>query len=53
LIGKVAEKAVAKDGSLKEVMGGQLEALIPVVEGGMHDLEREVARAVVKTMTML
>lgn len=53
LIGKVAEKAVSKGGFLKEVMGRELEALIPVVEGGMHDLKNEVSRAAVKTMTSL
>ena len=53
LIGKVAEKAVTRDGFLKEVMGRELEALIPVVESGMHDLKNEVSRAAVKTMTSL
>ncbi|RPA99018.1 hypothetical protein L873DRAFT_1807203 [Choiromyces venosus 120613-1] len=53
LIGKVAEKAVTKDGFLKEVMGRELEALIPIVEGGMHDLKSEVSRAAVKAMTSL
>ncbi|KAG0126874.1 P-loop containing nucleoside triphosphate hydrolase protein [Tuber indicum] len=53
LIGRIAEKAVTRDGFLKEVMGRELETLIPVVEGGMHDLKNEVSRTAVKAMTSL
>ncbi|CUS06717.1 unnamed protein product [Tuber aestivum] len=53
LIGKVAEKVVMRDGFLKEVMGRELEALVPVVEGGMHHLKNEVSRAAVKAMASL
>jgi elongation factor 3 len=47
LIGKMAEKAVKAekdqgDVFLKDVMGRELEGLIPVVESGMHDLKAEV-----------
>ncbi|RPB16545.1 hypothetical protein P167DRAFT_532096 [Morchella conica CCBAS932] len=52
-IGKVADKAAARDGFLKNVMGRELEKLIPVVESGMHDLKKEVSSAAVKTMTSL
>lgn len=52
-IGKVAEKAAAQDGFLRDIMGRELERLIPVVESGMHDLKGEVSKAAVKTMTSL
>jgi len=47
LIGKLAEKAVKIEQNqgevfLKDAMGRELEALIPVVESGMHDLKAEV-----------
>ncbi|KAF2130833.1 hypothetical protein P153DRAFT_421862 [Dothidotthia symphoricarpi CBS 119687] len=38
---------------LRESMGKKLESLIPVVEGGMHDLKSEVAKQAVKTMNSL
>lgn len=58
LIGKMAEKAVKADRDqgevfLKDVMGRELEGLIPVVESGMHDLKSEVSKTAVKTMTSL
>ncbi|KAI5801233.1 ATPase component of ABC transporter [Geopyxis carbonaria] len=58
LIGKMAEKAVKADNEqgevfLKDVMGRELEGLIPVVEAGMHDMKVEVSKAAVKTMTSL
>ena len=51
LIGRTAEKAKMGMGSkeeeqlkdiLREAMGKRLEGLIPVIEGGMHDLKSEV-----------
>lgn len=47
LIGKMAERAVKADQDqgnvfLRDVMGRELEGLIPVVESGMHDLKSEV-----------
>jgi elongation factor 3 len=51
LVGKMAEKAKIGNGSkeeengkavLREALGKRLEGLIPVVEGGMHDLKSEV-----------
>ena len=51
LIGRMADKAKMGTGSkeeerdkdfLREAMGKRLEGLIPVVEGGMHDLKAEV-----------
>ncbi|KAF2737618.1 hypothetical protein EJ04DRAFT_574559 [Polyplosphaeria fusca] len=62
LIGKMADKAqmgmesieVEKEKDvLREAMGKQLERLIPVVEGGMHDLKSDVAKQAVKTMNSL
>ncbi|OCT46091.1 [NU+] prion formation protein 1 [Cladophialophora carrionii] len=62
LLGKMADKALigtapkeeelAKD-VLRESMGKTLKDLIPIVEGGMHDLKPEVAKAATKTMTSL
>ena len=52
LIGRIAEKARMGMGSkeeeqlkdiLREAMGKHLEGLIPIVEGGMHDLKPEVS----------
>ena len=62
LIGKIADKAQMGTGSkeeeeskdvLRESMGRQLKELIPIVEGGMHDLKAEVGKAALKTMTSL
>ncbi|KAF2005233.1 hypothetical protein P154DRAFT_355838 [Amniculicola lignicola CBS 123094] len=62
LIGRMAEKAkmgmesleVEKEKDiLREAMGKRLERLIPVVEGGMHDLKSEVSKQSVKTMNSL
>lgn len=62
LMGRMAEKAkmgmesfeVEKEKDvLREAMGKQLERLIPVVEGGMHDLKAEVAKQAIKTMNSL
>lgn len=62
LLGKIADKAKLGTGSkeeeqakdvLRESMGRNLKELIPIVEGGMHDLKAEVAKAAAKTMTSL
>ncbi|EXJ79449.1 ATPase [Capronia epimyces CBS 606.96] len=62
LLGKMADKAQIGAGSkeeelakdvLRESMGRTLKDLIPVVEGGMHDLKAEVARAATKSMSSL
>jgi elongation factor 3 len=62
LLGNMAEKAKMGTGSreeeqakdvLRESMGKALKELIPVVEGGMHDLKAEVAKAALKTMNLL
>lgn len=62
LLGKVADKAQMGTGSkdeeqakdvLRESMGRTLKDLIPIVEGGMHDLKSEVAKASLKTMNSL
>jgi elongation factor 3 len=62
LMGKIADKARMGNGSkeeeqakdvLRESMGRTLKELIPIVEGGMHDLKAEVGRAAAKTMTSL
>ncbi|KAH0559775.1 hypothetical protein GP486_003707 [Trichoglossum hirsutum] len=62
LLGRMADKAKVGMGSkeeeknkevLRESMGKRLEGLIPVVEGGMHDLKTEVSKQAVKTMTSL
>ncbi|KAM0712209.1 hypothetical protein Q7P37_011303 [Cladosporium fusiforme] len=62
LIGKMAAKAEigmeslevekSKD-VLREAMGKKLQALIPIVEAGMHDLKNEVAKQGIKTMNLL
>jgi elongation factor 3 len=62
LIGRMADDAKmgmesleveqAKD-VLREAMGRKLQDLIPIVEGGMHDLKAEVTKAAVKTMNSL
>ncbi|KAF1812709.1 hypothetical protein P152DRAFT_466543 [Eremomyces bilateralis CBS 781.70] len=62
LVGRMADKAKIGSGTreeeeskdvLREMMGKQLERLIPIVEGGMHDLKSEVAKQAAKTMTIL
>ena len=62
LIGRMADKAkigmesreVEKDKEvLREAMGKRLEALIPVVENGMHDLKAEVSKQALKAMNSL
>jgi elongation factor 3 len=62
LLGKMADKAQIGQGSkeeevakdvLRESMGRALKELIPTVEGGMHDLKAEVAKAASKTMSSL
>ncbi|KAK5943432.1 [NU+] prion formation protein 1 [Knufia obscura] len=62
LLGKMADNAQigaeskeeeeAKD-VLRESMGRTLKDIIPIVEGGMHDLKAEVAKAAQKTMLSL
>ncbi|EZF58107.1 hypothetical protein H112_08726 [Trichophyton rubrum D6] len=46
------EKEELKD-LLRLNLGQKLKDLIPIVEGGMHDLKAEVAKQAVKTMTAL
>lgn len=62
LIGRMADKAKMGMASLEEetmkdvlrgAMGKRLEDLIPIVEGGMHDLKAEVTKQAVKTMNSL
>lgn len=62
VIGKMADKAKIGTGTreeeesndvLRESMGKRLATLIPVVEGGMHDLKNEVSKAAMKTMRSL
>ncbi|OAL19283.1 hypothetical protein AYO22_09827 [Fonsecaea multimorphosa] len=62
LLGKMADKAQMGTGTkeeeqakdvLRESMGKTLKELIPIVEGGMHDLKAEVSKAANKTMTSL
>ena len=62
LLGKMADKAKMGTGSkdeeeakdvLRESMGKALKEIIPIVEGGMHDLKAEVAKAASKTMNSL
>ncbi|MDI1485413.1 MAG: [NU+] prion formation protein 1 [Ramalina farinacea] len=62
LLARISEKAKIGMGSkeeekskdlLRDSMGKELKALIPVVEAGMHDLKTEVAKQAVKTMTSL
>lgn len=62
LLGKMADGAQIGNGSkeeeqakdvLRESMGRTLKDLIPIVEGGMHDLKAEVAKAAQKTMLSL
>ncbi|KAF2708326.1 hypothetical protein K504DRAFT_456342 [Pleomassaria siparia CBS 279.74] len=62
LMGRMADKAKMGMESLeaekekdilREAMGKKLERLIPVVEGGMHDLKSEVTKQALKTMNSL
>ncbi|KAK5090546.1 [NU+] prion formation protein 1 [Lithohypha guttulata] len=62
LLGKMADSAQLGTGSkeeeqakdvLRESMGRTLKELIPIVEGGMHDLKAEVGKAAQKTMLSL
>ncbi|KAK1997100.1 ABC transporter [Colletotrichum falcatum] len=63
LLQKIADKAKQTVGStqeqaeeqdvLRESMGTKLAGLIPLVEGGMHDLKSEVEKQAVLTMTAL
>jgi elongation factor 3 len=50
--GGTKEEALEKD-LLREAMGAKLAGLIPIVEGGMHDLKGEVEKQAVQTMTSL
>jgi elongation factor 3 len=51
-VGTTKEQAQEKD-ILRDAMGTKLAGLIPIVEGGMHDLKTEVEKQAVKTMTSL
>ncbi|KZZ97679.1 elongation factor 3 [Moelleriella libera RCEF 2490] len=51
-IGGSKEEAQDKD-VLREAMGAKLAGLIPIVEGGMHDLKAEVEKQAVQTMNSL
>ncbi|KAI8675196.1 hypothetical protein NCS57_00419800 [Fusarium keratoplasticum] len=51
-IGSTKEEAADKD-VLREAMGAKLAGLIPIVEGGMHDLKADVEKQAVHTMTSL
>ncbi|CAM1501822.1 Fc.00g038060.m01.CDS01 [Cosmosporella sp. VM-42] len=51
-VGCTKEEAADKD-VLREAMGAKLAGLIPVVEGGMHDLKAEVEKQAVHTMNSL
>ncbi|TID19718.1 putative mRNA-nucleus export ATPase [Venturia nashicola] len=62
LVGKMADNAKMGMGTkeeeqgkdlLREALGKRLEGLIPVVEGGMHDLKSEVAKQAIKSMKSL
>lgn len=62
LLMKVADKAKMGSGTreeerlkdlLRESMGRSLKELIPIVESGMHDMQKEVAKQAAKTMTSL
>lgn len=50
--GGTKEEAYEKD-VLREAMGNRLAGLIPLVEGGMHDLKGEVEKQSLQTMTSL
>ncbi|KAG6016082.1 hypothetical protein E4U41_004524, partial [Claviceps citrina] len=51
-VGATKEEAAEKD-LLREAMGAKLAGLIPLVEGGMHDLKAEVEKQAVETMNSL
>ncbi|PHH82030.1 hypothetical protein CDD82_7229 [Ophiocordyceps australis] len=51
-IGASKEEAADKD-VLREAMGAKLAGLIPLVEGGMHDLKADVEKQAVQTMTSM
>ncbi|OAA47080.1 elongation factor 3 [Metarhizium rileyi] len=51
-IGASKDEAEEKD-VLREAMGSKLAGLIPIVEGGMHDLKAEVEKQSVQTMNSL
>ncbi|PHH92995.1 hypothetical protein CDD83_2484 [Cordyceps sp. RAO-2017] len=51
-IGTSKHEAADKD-VLREAMGARLAGLIPLVEGGMHDLKAEVEKQAVQTMNSL
>ncbi|KAK2765005.1 hypothetical protein FQN54_008704 [Arachnomyces sp. PD_36] len=62
LLTKVADKAKMGSGTkeeerlkdlLRESMGKSLKELIPIVEGGMHDMKNDVAKQAVRAMTSL
>jgi len=62
MIGQMADQAKMGTGSREEEeakdvlrvsMGKRLSVLIPVIEGGMHDLKADVAKAAIKTMRSL
>ncbi|KAK4569634.1 [NU+] prion formation protein 1 [Recurvomyces mirabilis] len=62
LIGRMADKAkmgmdsreAEKDKDvLRDAMGKRLDRLIPIVEGGMHDLKSEVSKQAIKSMNSL
>ncbi|KAF2404200.1 elongation factor 3 [Trichodelitschia bisporula] len=62
LVGQMADKAKLGHGTAEEekakdvlrvALGKRLERLIPIVEGGMHDLKAEVGKQAVKTMQSL
>lgn len=51
-VGTTKDEAAEKD-VLREAMGAKLAGLIPLVEGGMHDLKAEVEKQAVQTMNSL
>ncbi|KAK5115124.1 hypothetical protein LTR62_001821 [Meristemomyces frigidus] len=62
LVGRMADKAKMGMDSreaeqdkdvLRDAMGRRLAQLIPIVEGGMHDLKAEVGKQAIKTMNSL
>ncbi|KAH7316590.1 P-loop containing nucleoside triphosphate hydrolase protein [Stachybotrys elegans] len=52
VVGSTKEESLEKD-LLREAMGAKIATLIPIVEGGMHDLKSEVEKQAVQTMTSL
>ncbi|RDA86067.1 hypothetical protein CP532_1285 [Ophiocordyceps camponoti-leonardi (nom. inval.)] len=51
-VGATKAEAADKD-LLRDAMGAKLAGLIPLVEGGMHDLKAEVEKQAVRTMNSL